>query len=94
MIALDKLKQNLDVDDLLKSKKEIHNKIIEVKNSMQQFHKTFKTSKEIEILADEFFESKKTVSTFMTTSPKLNLETLKSKINNLKNITVETEDFI
>lgn len=94
MIKLDKIKDNLEVDKLLNSKKQIFNLIKTVNGSMLELHRTIKTSKEIEELANEFFKAKNDLKEFKTKSGSIDLSNMKKKLSSLKNIKLDDVDFI
>ncbi len=94
MLKLEMLENNPDLDQLLDPKKKIFNLIKEVDGSMQKFHKTVKTSKEIEKLAQEFFTVKAQVKELKTKSRAVSIDNLRNKLTSLKNTKANDIDFI
>jgi flagellar biosynthesis/type III secretory pathway chaperone len=94
MIYFDKLENGSDLEVLLEPKKRLHDIIIETDGSMLKFHKTVKTSKELEILADEVFAAKERVKAIKNKSTTIRIDNLSNKIHRLKGIIGTEVDFI
>jgi hypothetical protein len=94
MIKIDLLEEQPDLSGLLVSKKKILDLAAEVNGSMLKFQTTVKTSAEIKALAEEFFESRRTIQGIQSRSGMLSQHGLVDKIHKTKNIKIDTTDFI
>ena len=93
MLKLDLISNNPAVSELLAPKKEIFDLVNKINGSMLELHKNLKTSKDIEVLAQKFYNAEETLREIRNRGF-LNLYNVKSKISKLKNMQVETDDFI
>jgi hypothetical protein len=94
MLILEHLENNQDLEKLLEPKKKIHDLVTKINGSMLEFHKTVKDSKELEALADEFFNTKSNIIAIKSRSVHIDMYSLNEKISKLKNIKSSNIDFI
>lgn len=94
MIRFEKLDNGLNLEALLGPKKRLHEIIIETDGSMLKFHKAIKSSKELEVLAEELFAAKENVQMIKNKSTTIKIDNLSRKIHNLKGIRSTEVDFI
>ena len=94
MIKIELLETQVNLDSLLVPKKKILDLAAEVNGSMLKFQNTVKTSAEIKALAEEFFDVRRTVQTIQTRSGLVSQHSLVDKIHKIKNIKLDSTDFI
>lgn len=92
MIKLEKLERNFDLETMIEPKKKVFNLVSEINGSMLTFHKTLKTSKDIEDLAQSVFKIKEEIKRIKEGA--INLDGLSKKIQNTKPIKSISIDFI
>jgi hypothetical protein len=94
MLRLEQLEQNPDVEKFLIPKKKLTELVKTVDKSMLKMHQTIKTSKDLEALAAEFFKTKTEFKEFKARSGTINIDNLRNKLTNLKNIKIQDVDFV
>lgn len=92
MIKLNHLQEHFDLDVLLEPKKKVYDLVLQVNSSMLNFHKTVKTSKEIENLAEEVFQTKNKIKKIKDNA--INPDLIAKKIEKLKPSVSLDIDFI
>lgn len=94
MLKLDQLDSKQNLNELLESKKKIHDLIGKVDNSMLQFHKEVKSLDEIETIANNYFRDINTLKEIRQNSGHINISSLTRKIDGIKPVQSDDIDFI
>lgn len=94
MLRLEQLEENHDLEVLLEPKKKVYDLILEVNGSMLNFHKTVKSSKDIEVLAESLFKIKGDIQKIRSKSAAINIDLLSQKLAKLKPMKSTEVDFI
>jgi hypothetical protein len=94
MLILTNLETAADINSLLTPKRDILTLANKVNGSMLAFHREVASSIEIEELANTFFETKQYITKLRQESSMVNYNNLPNRINKLKNIKIDSTDFI
>jgi hypothetical protein len=92
MIRIEQLEKNFDLETMIEPKKKVFSLVSEINGSMLAFHKTLKTSKDVELLAESVFKTKEEIKRIKEGA--VNLDGLSKKIQNTKPIKSILVDFI